>query len=151
MAEREILTLKRKQAEPVAEVTPATIVANVAVIKPAKSQAIELGIIQQLIETYPQTFFAEQRKPLMVGIFEQLIEALPQLSKKRLRNAMKMYCVSEKYFESIITETHRIDLTGQPVTEISPEDKIHAEKELKRLIKKRNKANAVELSTINTP
>ena len=76
-----------------------------------------------------------------------------QLSEeqKRLRKAMKIYCVSEKYFESIINETHRVDLTGQPVTEISPEDKIHAEKELERLIKKRNKANAVELSTINTP
>jgi sRNA-binding protein len=132
MAEREILTLKRKQAEPVVEVTSTAVFANVTVIKSTKSQAIELEIIQQLIETYPQTFFAEQRKPLMVGIFAQLVEALSPLSKTRLRNAMRMYCVSAKYFESIINETHRIDLTGQPVTEISAEDKIHAEKKLEK-------------------
>jgi hypothetical protein len=63
MAEREILTLKRKQAEPVTEVTPPAVVAKVAVIKPAKSQAVELGIIQQLIETYPQTFLLNNASP----------------------------------------------------------------------------------------
>jgi sRNA-binding protein len=88
-----------------------------------------LDCLQQLSTAYPQTFFiaGKQRKPLMIGITEKITQAMPQLDKQQLRKALMIYCGSYGYLKATLTETHRIDLNGQAVAEISSEDKASAE------------------------
>ena len=99
-------------------------------------------IIAELAKLYPQTFFIDtkQRKPLMIGIFHQLIAVMPEMTKKRLRAALKFYCNHFDYLTALSRETHRIDLSGEPIEEISPKDK----KSIKRRL---NSTKATEKNT----
>jgi ProP effector len=139
MSQRPILTLKRKPPAPVVEelkpepqaIAPPCEQATAAPdIKPPTSWEI-IGL---LVSAYPQTFFVDApRKPLVAGIHEQVRDALPHIGKKRLKKALKTYCNGGDYYKSFATETHRVGLDGQPVIEVSTEDKLYAEQRLKEL------------------
>ncbi len=157
MSQREKLTLKPKPkttptaVEPVAEATPVKAVATVSATlekieqpieqieqatptpntpKKPKQFVAEFDYIRQLATAYPHTFFmqGDQRKPLMIGIADSILAAQqPPLDKDQLQSALKTYCRSQSYLKATLTETHRIDLNGQPVAEISRADKANAE------------------------
>ncbi len=153
MTERKTLTLKSKKLPttantdntPLVEPVPVQAVATATAIlekietqpkaksksKPKKKENLDavFDYIRQLATAYPQTFFIEgkQRKPLMIGITEKITQAMPQLDKQQLRKTLMMYCGSYGYLKATLTETHRIDLDGQAVAEISAEDKTSAE------------------------
>lgn len=142
MIDRPILTLKRKP-EPttveIVETIPAAVVNPQKRIHPATKIILTRKL---LIETFPLAFCEERNKPLAIGIYEQIVKALPDYSTKRLKKCLKNYCEHKNYIQSIIDETHRIDLTGQPTAEITPEEKTNAEERL--VIKKAEKFKQYE-------
>jgi ProP effector len=95
------------------------------------------AIISRLAKLYPKTFFVhpKERKPLKIGIYNQVVdEVLPTLadiSKKQLKAAFTFYCGHFHYVNAMLNETHRIDLKGEPVEAITPEQKAMSEQRLK--------------------
>jgi ProP effector len=134
MADREILTLKRKTIDPVITTVAKQPIPAETVKLPATKSKKKLSrnreTLGELIKTYPETFSMETPKPLMMGMLQVLFEAMPHLSRMRLRNALGLYCAKGRYLQAVIAQNSRVDLTGQPVSEISAEDKIQAEKKL---------------------
>lgn len=92
-------------------------------------------IIAALSEKFPLCFSIEgQAKPLKVGIFQDIAEKLTEednISKTRLRQALRHYTSSWRYLKSIKLGTFRVDLTGEKVAEIDKEQAEHAAKTLK--------------------
>jgi sRNA-binding protein len=162
---REILTLNRKNISAVViavtEIPEPPSTVELEVTQITKKIKPEMVTICELVAAYPKTFFIKnkKRKPLMIGIFNPLIETLPHLSKKRLRKALHYYCSNKGYLRAFVKYTHRIGLDGEPVMEISPEDKINAEQKLNinrlnsKIIKRKNKLSCLpeskELHPVN--
>lgn len=91
-------------------------------------------IIAILAEKFPACFSIQgQAKPLKVGIFQELAEQLnddEQISKTRLRQALRHYTSSWRYLKSIKLGAFRVDLAGNDVAEIDQEQADHAAKTL---------------------
>ena len=92
-------------------------------------------IIAVLAEKFPQCFSIEgQAKPLKVGIFQEIAEQLTEednISKTRLRQALRHYTSSWRYLKSIRKGSFRVDLAGEQVAEIDQEQADYAAKTLK--------------------
>jgi len=92
-------------------------------------------IIAYLVERFPACFSIEgPAKPLKVGIFQDLAQALEgdeNVSKTRLRQALRHYTSSWRYLKSIKKGTFRIDIEGKEVAEIDQEQADYASKTLK--------------------
>jgi sRNA-binding protein len=116
---------------------------QITISEPQPDFADQQAIIAELAKLYPQTFFVDtkQRKPLMIGIFHQLIAAMPEMTKKRLRYALRFYCNHFDYLTALSHETHRIDLNGEPIEEISQKDKKSIERRLNKFNLPKNKAS----------
>ena len=109
---------------------------NIVITEPQADFTEQLTIIVELAKRYPKAFFIEpkQRKPLVIGIFKQIIDEvlslIPSVSKKSVRKAMAFYCSDFDYLKALQRETHRIDLNGEPIQEISPKHKNSVEKRI---------------------
>ena len=92
-------------------------------------------IIAVLAAKFPACFSTEgQAKPLKVGIFQEIAEQLTEednISKTRLRQALRHYTSSWRYLKSIKLGAHRVDLAGEKIAEIDKDQAEHAEKTLK--------------------
>ncbi|SET11451.1 RNA chaperone ProQ [Thalassotalea agarivorans] len=92
-------------------------------------------IISYLAEKFPACFSVEgPAKPLKVGIFQDLAEQLAedeQVSKTRLRQALRHYTSSWRYLKSVKAGAFRVDLAGEQVAEIDKEQADYAAKTLK--------------------
>lgn len=109
--------------------------------RPTKKQRKE-ALRAMLIARFP--VFAE-KKPLEVGAFYKIMTACPWLDEKDVQIFLKVWCFSKSYLENIIKDTHRYDLHGNPVGEITAEHKERAEKKLEELkasraLKEQNRA-----------
>lgn len=92
-------------------------------------------IIAALAVKFPACFSLEgHAKPLKVGIFQEIAELLTEednISKTRLRQALRHYTSSWRYLKSIKQGASRINLAGEPVAEIDQEQADYAAKTLK--------------------
>jgi ProP effector len=99
--------------------------------KPTSSKEI----ISFLAERFPECFSVSgAAKPLKVGIFQELAEQLAEqdeVSKTRLRQALRHYTSSWRYLKAIKVGAQRVNLVGESVAEIDQAQADHASKTLK--------------------
>lgn len=134
--------------EQTTEAIVSAVAEQITITEPQPDFTEQQKIIAELAKLYPQTFFVDpkQRKPLMIGIFHQLIAVMPEMTKKRLRSALKFYCNHFDYLTALHRETHRIDLNGETVEEISPKNKRSIERRLNL-----DNSTKKHLKTLKTP
>jgi sRNA-binding protein len=88
-----------------------------------------LEIIKKL---FPLAFPAEGQpvKPLKTKVADDLVAALkdshPEITTVNVQHALGFWCSRRFYLKSFKTATHRIDLAGQPVEELSAASLEHA-------------------------
>jgi sRNA-binding protein len=111
-----------------------------------KTEPITPPFVVKICERFPKTFSLSDRKPLKVGISKEVVEIMrgedagPGVA---LRKAIQWYTSGIKYHLAIIEQTHRLDLEGNAVEEITPHQKDHAAlavKNIKHLLKKKTLA-----------
>lgn len=90
-------------------------------------------IIDRLIETFPACFNRTNPKPLKIGLGEELMSmagthpALLDLTRTRIRRALKVYTGTFAYRKAVAAGGPRYDLNGQPAGEITPEQQAFAQ------------------------
>lgn len=91
-------------------------------------------VIAFLAESFPQCFCIEgEAKPLKIGIFQDIVERVPaesQISKTRLRSALRLYTSSWRYLHGIKAGAKRVDLDGNACGELDEQHVEHARKQL---------------------
>lgn len=89
-------------------------------------------IIDRLVETFPACFSRSAPKPLKIGLGEELMAlagahpALADLTRTRIRRALKVYTGAPAYRKALKRGGPRYDLAGQPVGEVTPEQQTFA-------------------------
>lgn len=83
-----------------------------------------LAVLTRLGEAYPRVFGACVM-PLQIGCREQ-IEAETGIETTLLRAALKRWCERPEYIEAIRSGTHRHSLDGEPIAELSEQDRTNA-------------------------
>lgn len=101
----------------------------------------------EVIKTlYPLAFPAKGQpvKPLKTKVADDLVVALkdshPDITAAHVQHALAFWCSRRFYLKSFKAATHRIDLAGQPVEEISAASLEHAMNRLAASDLKRSKA-----------
>jgi ProP effector len=80
-----------------------------------------------VLNTLGSTFAVFQEcRPLAIGIHKIILERVPAIDPQRLRLAMKMHTASTRYLKAITHSEKRFDLDGNPVGEITAEQKQQA-------------------------
>jgi len=99
----------------------------------------KLIIIDWLIEHFSAAFFKQTRsiKPLRIGIFEEINDFYnrldaPTFSKKALRDALSYYCTSPAYLSCQKIDAARVDLFGNEVELVTPEQAKYAQQRYER-------------------
>lgn len=107
-------------------------------------------LIAFLAGKFPACFSIEgAAKPLKIGIFQDIAKQLTdedELSKTRLRQALRHYTSSWRYLKSIKQGVHRIDLEGNPAEEIDLAQAEYASKTLKESQEKFSNKNQKDKS-----
>jgi len=89
------------------------------------------AIIAYLCEKFPACFTQKADvKPLKIGIFKDLSQRLDedrQVSKTRLRQAIRYYTSSLRYLDAIKAGAKRVDLDGNDCDEIDAQHESHAQ------------------------
>lgn len=100
-------------------------------------------LVSHLARVYPKAFSTDGRKvrPLAVGILKELQAARAGeeghgLSMQELRRALRFYTQGAAYHRAVARGEARINLQGEPVGEVSEEQKAHAEARLAELAPK---------------
>lgn len=103
-------------------------------------------LIAYLAEKFPACFSMEgAAKPLKIGIFQELSEQLSDdenVSKTRLRQALRHYTSSWRYLKSIKSGSFRVDLAGNNAEAIDDAQAEYAIKTLKESQEKFGNKNA---------
>ncbi|MBS0877246.1 MULTISPECIES: RNA chaperone ProQ [unclassified Tatumella] len=91
-------------------------------------------VIAFLAEQFPQCFCTEgEAKPLKIGIFQDIVERVPgdsNISKTRLRSALRLYTSSWRYLHGIKAGATRVDLDGNACGVLDEQHVEHARKQL---------------------
>lgn len=88
-----------------------------------------------LYEKFPACFNPKDLKPLKLHIEKDIYPYLEQggaPSRIKIRNALKYYTHNINYVKSLISGSHRYDLLGQLVEEITLEQKTFAQDKLEK-------------------
>lgn len=92
-------------------------------------------IIVYLAQQFPNCFTIEgEAKPLKIGIFQDILSRLDgnqELSKTKLRVALRVYTNNWRYLYSIKVGSHRVDLDGNLDEVITQEQMDYAQQQLK--------------------
>ncbi len=85
-----------------------------------------------LLVDYSTVFSAENPIPLEVRkVKKALQKCLPEnINKSDLKYALNWYSFRRNYLQAILEKTHRVNLKGEPVSEITDEDRIKAQVEI---------------------
>lgn len=70
-------------------------------------------------------------KPLALKIDASIAERMPDIDRKSLRAAMRMHTASTRYLKAVERAQQRFDLEGQPLGEVTEEQRAHASSTLK--------------------
>jgi sRNA-binding protein len=90
-----------------------------------------------LYEEFPLCFNPKEIKPLKLNIDKELFPFLEKEgspSKAKLRDALTFYTNNIHYLEAIIKSTHRYDLEGNQVQEITQEQKAYAQEKFEKTL-----------------
>lgn len=93
--------------------------------------------LRWLYEKFPVCFNPKDLKPLKLNIDKDLYLLLKQegaLSKSQLRDALAYYTRNIDYLKTVINGTHRYDLEGQQVQEITQDQIDFAQKKLHKTL-----------------
>lgn len=108
----------------------------------------KLEIIGWLIEHFPHAFFKKgnQVKPLKIGIFDDIIDFYerldtPPFSKKALREALSYYSASPAYLNCQKANVARIDIYGNEVDMVTPEQEKYAHQRFQERYAKKTKSS----------
>lgn len=86
---------------------------------------------------FPNCFKSGMEKlPLMIGIHEQLLDHYkddPRFNPKQIQNGLCSYTSSPKYLSKIIEGASRIDLKGNSIGRVTPEEAAFAKNKLKNM------------------
>ncbi|AWX15710.1 RNA chaperone ProQ [Mergibacter septicus] len=110
------------------------------------------AVIAYLCEKFPLCFSVTQPKPLKVGIFQDLIASLDneeELSKTKLRQAIRQYTSSWAYLASCQVGAKRVDLIGEDCGELDQQQAEHAAQRLaesKAVVAQRQAARKAQLA-----
>lgn len=82
------------------------------------------AIIRELIALFPNCFTSDPAliKPLRMNIHVDILKRA-EFRRRSLWAALGIYTSSPHYLEAILRETHRIDIDGNPIEEISEKNK----------------------------
>lgn len=84
-------------------------------------------------DTFPKTFIRKNFLPLKIGILQDIFKHLPKdqsISKKMVRTALLRYTRCRYYHEAILNHAKRVDLEGNPISEVTGLHREHAKKYL---------------------
>lgn len=91
-------------------------------------------VIAYLAEQFPGCFTLEgDARPLKIGIFDELAKRLADdenVSKTRLRSALRQYTNSWRYLRSVKAGIQRVDLDGADAGAVEAEHEQHAQEQL---------------------
>ena len=93
-------------------------------------------LVVKLCERFPKAFNTDNRKPLKIGIIKEIIEIMRGEGGETgitLRQAIQWYTNGTAYHRAVINHTHRFDLEGNVVEEITPDQKHHATLTIERM------------------
>ena len=91
------------------------------------------ALLKALQETYP---VFRDYSALAIGIDKLILAQQPDLERKTLRIALGMHTNSLRYLKVLEKATHRLDIDGQAVAEVSDEHRKHATETLRERFKK---------------
>ena len=84
-------------------------------------------ILDQLCQAFPACFNRTDPRPLKIGLGEELMAlagvhpALADLTRTRIRRALKVYTGAPAYRKALAKGGPRYDLAGQPAGEVTPD------------------------------
>ena len=93
-------------------------------------------LVVKLCERFPNAFNTDNRKPLKVGISKEIIEIMRGEGDGTgiaLRQAIQWYTNGIAYHRAVIEQTHRFDLEGNAVEEITSDQKHYATLTIERM------------------
>jgi ProP effector len=102
-----------------------------------------------LTQRYPQAFplDASLIRPLKIGVREDILAAHPEMDPLELGRVLTRWCWRPRYWRVLAAGSPRIDLTGQPAGEVSPEQARHAQETLKARTEKEKRRKAAATKT----
>ena len=89
-------------------------------------------ILDRLCQAFPACFSRTAPRPLKIGLGEELMAlagvhpALADLTRTRIRRALKVYTGMPAYRQALARGGPRYDLDGQPVGEVTPDQQADA-------------------------
>lgn len=102
-------------------------------------------LLERLIQNFPNCFSLEDPKPLKQKIHADIQshfgEELSNHQFKDLRGCLHRYTNSKQYHQSMLVASHRSNLNGNPVEEISQEHREHSKQRLSRFVECDRKKN----------
>lgn len=111
-------------------------------------------VIAYLAEQFPACFTLEgDARPLKIGIFEDLAARLADdenVSKTRIRSALRLYTSSWRYLRSVKAGIQRVDLDGADAGLVESDHESHAVEQL-QASQARAKARKAELAAESKP
>ena len=107
--------------------------------KPQEAKQNKLKVIDWLVEHFPAAFFKKTRyvTPLKIGILEDIFEFhhrldTPPFSRKAIRGALTYYCTSPAYLNAQKPNKARLDLFGNEMDVVTPEQAKYAKQRYER-------------------
>lgn len=91
------------------------------------------SVLAQLIAAYP---VIRDAKPLAIGIHKAIMAAHPDIDKNALRKTLQRLTASTKYLKAVAAGGVRFGLDGVPLGDITPEQQLQANQDLKDRFRK---------------
>lgn len=112
-------------------------------------------VIAYLVEKFPSCFTVEgEARPLKIGIFDDLAARLADdsnVSKTRLRTAIRQYTNSWRYLRAVKVGVQRVDLDGADAGAVEADHQAHAQELLKESQAKAKEKQAKRAAESKTP
>jgi Activator of osmoprotectant transporter ProP len=89
-----------------------------------------------LYKTFPKAFNRLKPVPLKLQIEQDIFTKLPEegdLSRKKIRLALKVYTRGEAYHKAIVDQEWRMDLNGNQAEQIQEDHKSYAKERLEKI------------------
>ena len=115
-------------------------------ISKARMKRCSFLMTQVFIKKYPECFNYKHRKPLAIGVDKQLIINHPEISAGDIKKAIALYVNAHNYLKSCLKHSHRVDLDGVEVAEITEKERLYMQQKIERLKQIKQEANTKKLA-----
>jgi len=106
--------------------------------------------LARLAEAFPQTFVLEKHRPhrpLKVGVAADISARCPAVERRVLSVVLSVYTRRVMYLQSLVAGAARIDLDGNPCSEVTTDQAEHAVAKLAGILASREARRAVKAKT----